>query len=238
MAKLKDVQKQIEDQKSEVERFQTEVTNAIQRTEELRAERDSLLIAAEIEGDKKAAAKLVDIDRDLGKSYDLRKAVLREIDRADERIKELKQSEQQLADASGRVLVGKAMQTLDGLVDEFSAGLFQLTKISRDAIELCGAIQEQLTAIGVDPGAMDYRRFRNATSPRIVASLGRTAKLNLNASITPSARDWLAGADAEETKPKTIAVAVGDQIKTMDKKKPVKKGAARLKPNKKAAKKE
>jgi len=216
MTKLIDVQDEIERLKAESQRLQDTRTTVSIEIEELRVERDGLLIAAEIDGDKKAQARVDVIDVDLTKKADLIRALESEVIRTAERIDYQQQSEQQLTEASGRALVGKAMQTLDGMVVEFSIGLFELTKISDQAMKLCSATQKQLVAMGLEPGAIDYRRFRNAVSPRILASLGRTSKLNLNASITAGARDWMEKARSDTAKPKPRPMPNPEKDKTVD----------------------
>ncbi|KKM62914.1 hypothetical protein LCGC14_1516870 [marine sediment metagenome] len=236
MTKLTDVANEIEQLKTEVQRLQDTRQTVSTEIEELRVERDGLLIAAEIDGDKDAQARVDVIDADLIKKADLTRALDSELVRTDAHIAELQQSEQQLAEASGRAVAGKAMQVLDGMVNEFSAGLFEITKVSEQAMTLCNATQETLTSMGLDPGAMDYRRFRNAVSPRIVASLGRTSKLNLNASITAGARDWLAKAQRDAAKSVPVPNPDTDKkvVDTSDKSKAKKKAPAKAKTKKKA----
>lgn len=234
MTKLMDVQDEIEQLKAESQRLQDTRTTVSIEIEQLKVERNGLLIAAEVDGDKDAQKRVEVIDADLDKKAELIKALDDEVLRTADQITEHQQSEQQLAEASGKALVGKAMQTLDGMVAEFSAGLFELTKISDQAMELCGATQETLTVMGVDPGLIDYKRFRNATSPRIVASLGRTAKLNLNASITSNARDWLAGAQRTDSVPQLNPEVDKTVDKIPDKKKEPAKPKAKKQVKKKA----
>jgi len=225
MTKLMDVQDEVERLKAEVQRLQGTRIKISVEIEGLQVERNGLLIAAEVDGDEKAQTRVDAIDDDLTRKVDLTRALDAELDRIADRITEQQQSEQELAEASGRAVVGKAMQRLDDMVAEFSAGLFELTKISDQAMTLCSATQGRLSDMGLEPGAMDYRRFRNAVSPRILVSLGRTSKLNLNASITAGARDWMEKARSDAAKPRPMPNPRKDKLvdtitdKSADKKK-------------------